>query len=51
MGFFWGGGVWEEFLFGTKSCVSIGGVHGVHAKERKREREREREDNIRGERI
>ena len=37
--FFWGGGgVWEEFLFGTKSCVSIRGVHGVHAEEREKER-------------
>ena len=38
--FFWV--MWEEFLFGTESCVSIGGVHGVHIEERERERERER---------
>ena len=43
--------MWEEFLFGTESCVSIGGVHGVHIEERERERERERESNIGDERI
>ena len=29
-------GLWEVLLFGTESCVSIGGIHGVQVDERER---------------